>query len=173
MENWYVISHLTHWGRDKMAAIFQTTFSNGFFLMKMYEFRLTFHCSLFLGVQLTIFPTLVQVMAWRRPGDKLLSEPMMVRLPTHICVTRPQWVNWACDYLSMHGFNLSWSMLVKGVSASHADIRRSTGNNVTGSPTCSDCLAISANAPRRIIRHVSLDLWIYFKCYMGLKCDYL
>ena len=38
-------------------------------------------------------PTLVQVMAWRRPGDKPLSEPMMVRLPTHICVTRPQWVN--------------------------------------------------------------------------------
>ena len=35
-------------------------------------------------------PTLVQVMAWRRPGDKPLSEPMMVRLPTHICVTRPQ-----------------------------------------------------------------------------------
>ena len=37
-------------------------------------------------------PTLVQVMAWRRPGDKPLSEPMMVRLPTRICVTRPQWV---------------------------------------------------------------------------------
>ena len=32
-------------------------------------------------------------MAWRRPGDKSLSELMMVRLPTHICVTRPQWVN--------------------------------------------------------------------------------
>ena len=31
-------------------------------------------------------------MAWRRPGDKPLSGPMMVRLPTHICVTRPQWV---------------------------------------------------------------------------------
>ena len=38
-------------------------------------------------------PTLVQIMAWRRPGDKLLSEPMMVTLPTHVCVTRPQWVN--------------------------------------------------------------------------------
>ena len=37
-------------------------------------------------------PALVQIMAWRRPGDKTLSEPMMVRLPTHICVTRPQWV---------------------------------------------------------------------------------
>ena len=40
-------------------------------------------------------PALVQTMAWRRPGDKPLSEPMMVWLPTHICVTRPQWVKWA------------------------------------------------------------------------------
>ena len=40
-------------------------------------------------------PALVQIMAWRRPGDTPLSEPMMVRLPTHICVTRPQWVNTA------------------------------------------------------------------------------
>ena len=46
---------LTHWGRDTMAAIFQTTFSNGFFWMQMYEFRLTFHWNLFLWVQLTIF----------------------------------------------------------------------------------------------------------------------
>ena len=38
-------------------------------------------------------PALVQIMAWRRPGDKPLSEPMMVSLTTHICVTRPQWVN--------------------------------------------------------------------------------
>ena len=37
-------------------------------------------------------PALVQIMAWRRTGDKPLSEPMMVNLPTHICVTRPQWV---------------------------------------------------------------------------------
>ena len=31
-------------------------------------------------------------MAWCRPGDKPLSEPMMVNLLMHICVTRPQWV---------------------------------------------------------------------------------
>ena len=37
-------------------------------------------------------PALVQIMAWRRPGDKPLSEPMMGNLPTHICVTRPQGV---------------------------------------------------------------------------------
>ena len=39
----------------QMDAISQTTFSNVFSWMKMYEFRLTFHWSLFLGVQLTIF----------------------------------------------------------------------------------------------------------------------
>ena len=37
-------------------------------------------------------PSLVQIMACRRPGDKPLSEPMGVSLLTHICVTRPQWV---------------------------------------------------------------------------------
>ena len=42
--------------------------------------------------QINKIPALVQIMAWRRPGDEPLSGPMMVRLPTHICVTRPQWV---------------------------------------------------------------------------------
>ena len=37
-------------------------------------------------------PALVQIMVWCRPGDKPLSEPMLVSLPTHICVTRPHWV---------------------------------------------------------------------------------
>ena len=37
-------------------------------------------------------PALVPIMTWRRPGDKPLSEPMMVSLLTHICATRPQWV---------------------------------------------------------------------------------
>ena len=46
---------LTHWGRDKMAAISQTTLSNSFSWVKMYEFRFQFHWSLFLRVQLTIF----------------------------------------------------------------------------------------------------------------------
>ena len=44
-------------------------------------------------VPINNIPALVQIMAWRRPGDKPLSEPMVVSLPTHICVARPQWVN--------------------------------------------------------------------------------
>ena len=42
---------LTQWGGHKMAAIFQTTFS----YMKMYEFRLRFHWSVFPRVKFTIF----------------------------------------------------------------------------------------------------------------------
>ena len=42
---------------------------------------------------INLIPAFVQIMAWRRPGDKPLSEPMMISLPTHICVTRPQWVD--------------------------------------------------------------------------------
>ena len=37
-------------------------------------------------------PALVLIMAWRRPGDKPLSESMLVRSLTHICLTRHQWV---------------------------------------------------------------------------------
>ena len=43
--------------------------------------------------QINNISALVQIIAWRRPGAKPLSEPMMVILWTHICVTRPQWVN--------------------------------------------------------------------------------
>ena len=37
-------------------------------------------------------PVLVQIMACWRQGENPLSEPKMVRLPTHICVTRLHWV---------------------------------------------------------------------------------
>ena len=50
--------HLTHWGRDKMADISQTTFSNAFSWMKTYEIPLSmlrFHWILLLWVELTAF----------------------------------------------------------------------------------------------------------------------
>ena len=52
-------------------------------------------------------PALIQIMAWRRPGDKQLSEPMMVKLPTHICVTRPQWVKVNYALLNVNYTNAS------------------------------------------------------------------
>ena len=53
--------------------------------------------------QIKNIPPLVQIMAWRRPGDKPLSEPMMFSLPTHIWVTQPQRVNsdFMIHYLSL------------------------------------------------------------------------
>ena len=91
-----VYDPLTHWGRDNMAAIFRMSFWNGFSWMKIYEFRLKFHWSLFLGVQLTIFQH------WFRTSDNgsaLTRQQIIiwtndVRLSMHICITQPQWVKW-------------------------------------------------------------------------------
>ena len=83
---------LNTWRLRQNGHHFPEDISNAFSWMKMHEFRVRLHWSLFPRAQLTIFQHLVQIMAWRRPDDKTLSEPMMVSLLTHICVTRPQWV---------------------------------------------------------------------------------
>ena len=49
------VNGLTHWGRDKMDAISQTTLSNPFSWMKIFDFWLKFHWSLFVRFQLTVF----------------------------------------------------------------------------------------------------------------------
>ena len=59
---------------------------------------------------------LVQIMAWCRSGDKPLSEPMVVSLATHICVTRHQWVKrviakhmlWITFVSNYHEIVLKW-----------------------------------------------------------------
>ena len=86
LEKWALLVHwLSYWGPDKMAAFPQTTISNAFSWMKMFKLRLRF-------LWINNIPSFVQIMAWCKPGDKPLSEPIMVSLLTHICVTRPQWV---------------------------------------------------------------------------------
>ena len=61
--------------------------------------------------QINSIPALVEIMAWRRPGNKPLSEPMMVRLPTNICVTRPQWVKYILGRNLWHKCKLHWCMI--------------------------------------------------------------
>ena len=75
---------LTHWGLDKMDAISQTTFSSIFYWMKMYELRFKNSLKFVPKGPINNIPALVQIMAWRRPGDKPLSEPMLVILPTPV-----------------------------------------------------------------------------------------
>ena len=62
-------SYLTHWGRDKMAAIFQTTFSNAFSGMKTHEFQLKISLKFVPKGAINNIPVLVQIMAWHRPGN--------------------------------------------------------------------------------------------------------
>ena len=91
-------------------------------------------------------PALVQIMAWRRSGDKPLSEPMMVSLLTHLCVTRPQWVNnnrsflvlvmdwcaeqtilsltWESPYLGKTAFILRWGPAYPSTQWILSDISR-------------------------------------------------
>ena len=59
---------LTHWARDKMADISQTTVSNANFRMKIYQFRLIFHLKFVPKSQINNISVLVQIMVWCRPG---------------------------------------------------------------------------------------------------------
>ena len=43
-------------------------------------------------IQINNIPAFVQITAWRRPGNKPLSQPLMVSLLMHVCITQPQWV---------------------------------------------------------------------------------
>ena len=57
-------------------------------------------------------PSLVQIMAWRHPGDKPLSEAMMVNLPTHICITRPQWAKIHDNIMKWERFPDYWPFVI-------------------------------------------------------------
>ena len=82
---WHIIialvmwkSTLTHWGRDNMAAIFPTTFSNGIFLNGDACILTKIPLKFIPKDPINNIPSLVQIMAWRRTGDKPLCEPMVV-----------------------------------------------------------------------------------------------
>ena len=99
-------------GRHFADAIFKCIFLNENAWISL-EISLKF----VLKVRINNIPTLVQIMAWRRPGDKPSSEPVMVSLLTHICITRPQWVNlcwlYGVDSKQMTS-NGSWCIGIKG-----------------------------------------------------------
>ena len=85
--------YLTHWCWDTTSANLQPTFSNVLSRKKMYEFRLKISLKFVPKGLINNMTALVQIMAWRRSGDKPLFEPMMFESLTHLCVTRPKCVN--------------------------------------------------------------------------------
>ena len=83
-----------------MPFIFQTAYSNAFYWIRMYEFQLKFHWSLFLRVQLTISHHWFRYwLGTDQATSHCLKQWWLVL--AHICVTRPHWVNeW--DFAQLH-----------------------------------------------------------------------
>ena len=89
-----------------------------------------------LKVPFNNIPALLQIIACCRQGDKPLSEPMMVSLPTHICVTRPQWVllhqpsDWNIFACLCFYWNINYHLKCREISQNLVDIfkRRSLVN---------------------------------------------
>ena len=84
---------LTHWDWDKMVVISQTTVDNKILLNKNICILIKISLNFVPKGPINNIPALVQIIAWRRPGVKPLSEPMKVKLPMQICITRPQLVH--------------------------------------------------------------------------------
>ena len=67
--------YYVHWVRDKMTAIFQTLKYP--FLNENVGISFTISVMFVSKVPINSKPTLFQIMAWHRPGDKPLPEPML------------------------------------------------------------------------------------------------
>ena len=82
----------TQWGRYKIAAILQKTYSNSLYCKKSVSF---IQISLKIVSKGPIYnkPALVQIMAWRWVDNKPLSDQWWPGLLMHKCITRPKWVN--------------------------------------------------------------------------------
>ena len=60
-----------------MADIFQVTFSNALFLNEKVSMSIKISLKFIPSGLINYIPALVQIMAWRRSGDKPLSERRM------------------------------------------------------------------------------------------------
>ena len=90
----------------------QTTFSN-LSSMKMFEFQLQFHWSLFPRVQLIISQhCMVQVMAWLRTGEKPLPESMLTQF------TDAYIRHWGGNKITKSGRSFHWGLVHLVQSAS-------------------------------------------------------
>ena len=99
-------------------------------------------------------PSLVQILAWHRPGNHPLSEPMTVSLLTHICVTRPQWVKYYVKTSLWRGFDYIRVDIVLHIIREHTGYLKFINRMPLGG--CSVYLkSLFSN-------HDSRSLWVYF-----------
>ena len=77
-----------------MAAIFQTTHLKCIFLNENVWILIKISLKFVLNGPINYIPALVQIMAWRRVGDKPLSEPMVVDLLTYSVTFHEDVMTW-------------------------------------------------------------------------------
>ena len=77
---------LTHCGLDKIATIFPDNIFKCIFSNENEEISINISLKFVPQYPFNNILALVQIMAWRRPDDKPLSEPMMIILLTHIYI---------------------------------------------------------------------------------------
>ena len=152
-----------------MTAILQTIFSNAFPWKKRCELiSLEISLAFVHKVRINDILSLVQVMTWRRPGDKLLSEPMMFSLLTHTCVTRPQWIKHGIlDHSPLYK-HIVWSNLYV-VGVNYNSVTRVHSLNWTydlpwdsvscASTSTTDCIYRFGAGPNNQWAHVLGDSW--------------
>ena len=83
----------THTHTQPPPPFWQKTFSNCIFLNENDRIPIQISFNYDPRSPIDNKPALVQVMPWRRTGNKPLPEPMMTSSVTHICGTRGRWVN--------------------------------------------------------------------------------
>ena len=131
-------------------------------------------------------------MAWHRPGNKPLSQPLVVSLLMHICIPQPQWVSthltsnvfiiffYWMHFLEM--FTSIWALnsTVRDHSVwcplptllsylavhTHTDMARLHDFNSVRPGDCDSHSAFNSLRPRE-----SGSLCIWFKVYWGINSD--
>ena len=87
-----------HFAEDIFECIFLNgIFLNGIFLNEIFLIKISL--KFVPKGPINNIPALGQIMAKCCSSDKPLSEPMMVRLPTHICIPQPQWMRQDKNYV--------------------------------------------------------------------------
>ena len=95
---------LKHWGWKKIAAISQTTSSNAFFFIKIVWISPQISLKCIPTVRINIIPALGQIIVWRRPGAKPLSEPFDgYSTVAYMRLSASMSFNWAGSYLLVDG----------------------------------------------------------------------
>ena len=104
----WILRHVfwTHWGLDQSVAISQTTFGHVFSWIKMNSLRISLKSVL--KLRIINIPALDRIMAWGRPSEKSLSEPMIVYWRIYASL--------GLSELSVLNANLIWLKLCHGVS---------------------------------------------------------